>query len=98
MSGLTSLEQTLLDWAIDQGFGTKTGNEIVTVINPIAAAIEGGATVEQALLATAIALVGNVKVNNATVALLLPVIVSLATAVENGETIEQALAGLIAKA
>ncbi len=88
---LTVLETALLDWTIDQGLGTKVGNQITPVINPLATAIEGGATIEQALLSTVLVELGAVKTTNATLALLLPVLVELVTAIEGGATIEQAL-------
>jgi hypothetical protein len=96
MAGLTALENALLDWAIDQGFGSKIGNQVTSVINPIATAIEGGATIEQALIGTALTELGTVKTTNATLELLIPVLTSLVTALEGGQNIKQALAALVA--
>jgi Flp pilus assembly protein TadB len=92
---ITGLEETLVDWGIDQALGTKIGGEITAVLNPIASGIASGLTTEQALLQVAINLAGDVKTTNPTVVAVEAAFVAVAEAVEGGASITAAFTSVL---
>jgi hypothetical protein len=95
---ISGLEESLLEWGIDQSLGSQIGEKVNSIILPVANSLNGGASLQVALLAAAIQFASTEAptITNPTLETVLTAVLPIAVAVEGGETIEQALTGVLA--
>ena len=91
---ITGLAEAVVSWGIDQAVGTKIGNEITPLLNPLIVAIAGGASIPNALISVALTELES-KLPAGVGAELGTVITTVLTDLETGKTLKQALTDVL---